>query len=131
MIDRDADYYLYNVRFIFGFHIFLAADHGGFRRQTFGSDGAQPADHVSTGFRREPAVPPAVDPVQRLPRRRGTVRLRRQQPGPHQARAHMAVRASGGQLHNHGSVPVQELGKLGVSGLGVFLLHNTHHHRVW
>jgi len=42
----------------------------------------------------------------------------------------MAVRAAGGQLHNHGRVPVQELGELGVPGLGVLLLHNAHHHRV-
>jgi len=42
----------------------------------------------------------------------------------------MAVRAVSGQLHNHGRLPVQELGKLGVTGLGVLLLHNAHHHRV-
>lgn len=42
----------------------------------------------------------------------------------------MAVRAPGGQLHNHGRIPVQELGELGVPGLCVLLLHNADNHRV-
>lgn len=42
----------------------------------------------------------------------------------------MAVRAVSGQLHHNGSVPVQELGKLGIPGFGVLLFHNAHHHRV-
>lgn len=98
--------------------------------QTAGGDGAQPAHHVAAGVRGEPAVPAAVHAVRRLLRRRGRVRAGRQQPRPHQAGAHMAVRAAGGQLHNNGRVPVQELGELGVPGLGVLLLHHADHHRV-
>lgn len=100
------------------------------RRQTSGGDGAQPADHVATGIRGEPAVPAAVGQGRRLLRRDGRVRVRRLQPGPHEAGAHMAVRAAGGQLHHNGRVPVPQLGELGAAGLGVLLLHHAHHHRV-
>lgn len=42
----------------------------------------------------------------------------------------MAVRAAGGQLHHNGRVPVQELGELGLPGLGLLLLHHADHNRV-
>lgn len=99
-------------------------------RQTAGSDGAQPAHHVATGFRGEPPVSAQNAQVQRVLRRLGRVRIRRQQSGPHQTGAHMAVRAASGQLHHNGRVPVQELGTMGLPGLGVLLLHHADHHRV-